>query len=55
MLVMCVLLCTEQAASVWKKLMSRRGFRSAAVLVLLALCLAYITGSTYHPFLYAQF
>ena len=55
MLVMCVLLRTEQAASVWKKLMSRRGFRSAAVLVLLALCLAYITGSTYHPFLYAQF
>lgn len=54
-LVLCALLCTDLAASVWQKFMSRRSFRSAAVLILLALCLAYITGSTYHPFLYAQF
>ena len=54
-LVLCALLCTDQAASVWNRLMKHRGLRSAAVLILMALCLAYITGSTYHPFLYAQF
>ena len=54
-LVICILLCTEQAASFWKKLTDHRGFRSAATLILLLLCLAYITDSTYRPFLYAQF
>ncbi len=54
-LVLCAILCTDQAASIWNRLMKHRGFRSAAVLILMAVCLAYITGSTYHPFLYAQF
>ena len=55
LLVICLLLCTDQAAAVWKKITERRGLRSAAVLILLILCLAYITDSTYRPFLYAQF
>ncbi len=52
---LCAALSTEQAAAAWKKLMSRRTARSIIVLLLLALSLAYITDSTYHPFLYAQF
>ena len=55
MLILCLALCTESAASAWRKLMERRGARSVIVLLLLALSLAYITDSTYHPFLYAQF
>jgi len=55
LMALCIVLCTEQAASLWKKLGERRSFRWGAVLVLLILSIAYITGSTYQPFLYAQF
>ena len=53
--VLCAVLCTEQASDLWKKIISRRSVRAVITLILLALSMAYIIGSTYHPFLYAQF
>lgn len=55
LLVLCLFLCTDQAADLWKRLSDRRSSRTAITLILLALSIAYIIGSTYHPFLYAQF
>ena len=55
LLVVCLLLCTQQASKVWDKLVSNRTARAVATVVLILLSLAYITDSTYQPFLYAQF
>jgi alginate O-acetyltransferase complex protein AlgI len=53
--ILCLLLCTEQAASVWNRVTKRRSVRAVLILILLILSVSYIIGSTYHPFLYAQF
>lgn len=53
--VICLLLCTEQAESLWNRITQRRSVRTLLTLILLALSIAYIIGSTYHPFMYAQF
>ena len=55
LLTLCALLCTERAANIWQKLMARKWLRVVLLTVLMLICMAYITDSTYSPFLYAEF
>ena len=55
LLTLCALLCTERAANIWQKLMARKWLRVVLLAVLMLICMAYITDSTYSPFLYAEF